>query len=187
MGEGTSGGHAQAELPQVAFEDLQGKKLHSLSKPPLPVLHHLHSKKKKKKTASWNSDGMPSIPVCAHYLMSCSEAPKSLDLSSWHSPFRHLQTLIRSPWHFSFLGCTDSIPPGFLHGRDALEPSSSLNELYCCYMPLSYRRAQNWTQHFMWELTKVKKGRITSLNLLPMFLLTQTRMLLAFLAAKAQY
>lgn len=49
MGEGTSGGHAQAELPQVAFEDLQGKKLHSLSKPPLPVLHHLHSKKKKKK------------------------------------------------------------------------------------------------------------------------------------------
>lgn len=144
-------------------------------------------KKKKKKTASWNSDGMPSIPVCAHYLMSCSEAPKSLDLSSWHSPFRHLQTLIRSPWHFSFLGCTDSIPPGFLHGRDALEPSSSLNELYCCYMPLSYRRAQNWTQHFMWELTKVKKGRITSLNLLPMFLLTQTRMLLAFLAAKAQY
>lgn len=60
---------------QMAFEYLQGRRLHSCSGQPIPVFNHPHS-------FFLHSEKIPRVSVCAHFLLSChrsSEIPSLND------------------------------------------------------------------------------------------------------------
>lgn len=92
----------------MAFEDLQGQRLHISSGQPVPVLGHLYNKKKK---VFPDVQTISCVPVYAHWFLFCHWAPlKMACLSSLQPPFRYLNTLIRSPWSplFSWLDSPNS-------------------------------------------------------------------------------
>jgi len=112
---------------QMAFEYLQGWRLHNLPGQPVPVLGHPLSKKVFP-DVQWECPGFQSVPIA--FGLSLGTTEQSLALSSLHPPCRYLCTLMRSPRAFSSPVPSLSASP---HRRDAPVPSSSLQPLAGLY------------------------------------------------------
>lgn len=112
---------------QMAFECLQGWKLHILPLQPVSVLSHPHSKK------LWHPDRVTSVSVCAHWLWYCHWK----DPGSVHTLciLRYLYTLKRLP--LSLLFSVVNSPSPFFFLFVALHWTLS-----SMFMPLSYKGGQ---------------------------------------------
>lgn len=166
---------ARGPVP-LAFEHLQGGRLHTLPGQPVPEFNHPHSGK----SVSLCSGGNSRVSVYAHCRLSCRWAP----------PRRAWLRLLYFPLHKVFTD-TVKMPPSLLFSRLS---SPSPNHLYgppldsaqYAHVCLVLGSAEGDPELQMWLTRAGARGRTTPRDLLATLFPMQPRMLLVSFSVRAR-